>query len=71
MLTLLVHLLVLCLVGAILYWVIMLVVGILPPPIAPIARVILLVLLALIAIGVLLGDVGVVDTNWGWYRHRW
>ena len=68
-----VHLLILCLVLGLLYWIVTLVVSVLPPPIAQPARVILLILLALIALGVLLGEVGIYDTSWGWYghHHRW
>jgi hypothetical protein len=65
-----VHLLILCLVGGLLYWLVTLIVGVLPPPIATVARTILLVLLLLIAIGFLLGEVGVYDTSWGWYGHH-
>ena len=69
---LLLHLIVLCLVGGLLYWVITLVAGVLPPPIANVARVVMLVVLALVAISLLFGEVGFYDTSWGLYRHhRW
>jgi hypothetical protein len=61
---LLIHLLVLCLVGAILFWLIQLVTGLLPGPVAQPARVILFCILGLIAIGVLLGDVGIIAPVW-------
>lgn len=65
-----VHLLVLVLVFGLLYWIATLVIALLPPPIAGIARVILMVLLALIAISFLLGEVGLWG-DWGYgYRHH-
>jgi hypothetical protein len=66
------HLLILCLVFGLLYWIVTLVAGVLPPPIANVARTVLLILLALVALSVLLGEVGIYDTSWGLYRHhRW
>lgn len=66
-----VHLLVLILVFGLLYWVVSLIISMLPPPIAGIARVILLVLMALIAISFLLGEVGLWgDWGWGYHHHR-
>jgi hypothetical protein len=68
---LLIHLLIACLFFGVLYWIITLVVSILPSPIAPVARVVLLVVLALIALSFLLGEVGLVDVPWGRYpRYR-
>jgi hypothetical protein len=68
----LLHLIVLCLVFALLYWMIVLVTGLLPAPVATAAKAVLLVLLAFLALGVLLGEVGVWDASWGlWHRHRW
>jgi hypothetical protein len=64
---LLIHLLILCLVGALLYWLITLITGILPAPVANVARVVLLCILGLLAIGVLLGDAGLYSS----WRHRW
>jgi hypothetical protein len=61
---LLVHVLILAVAFAVLYWVIGLICSIMPPPIASIARVILLVLLALIALSLLLGEVGMWG-DWG------
>jgi hypothetical protein len=70
LISLFVHLLILALVFGLLYWLVTLVVGILPPPVAGIARVILLVLLVLIAILFLLGEVGILgDYDWS-YRHH-
>ena len=72
MIDLFIHILVLCLVMGLAYWLVTLVVGVLPPPVAPIARVILLVLLVFIAISVLLGETGM--WNWGslgYHRHAW
>jgi hypothetical protein len=68
-LMLFVHVLVLVLVFALLYWIVTLVTGLLPPPIAGTVRVILLVLLALLAIAVLCGDLGVWG-DWGTFRVR-
>jgi hypothetical protein len=65
----LIHLLVLCLVFGLLYWVAMMIVGLLPPPVAQPARVVLCILLALIALSFLLGEVGFGwDPAWS-YRH--
>lgn len=60
-----VHLIVLCLVFALLYWVVTLICGVLPPPIQAPLRVALLILLALIALSFLLGEAGVWGT-WGY-----
>jgi hypothetical protein len=67
---LLIHLLILCLVIGIVYWLITLVVSVLPPPIANAARVVLLCILGLMAIGVLLGETGLYGSPLGWH-HRW
>ena len=70
MIELFVHILVLCLVLGLLYWLVTLVVGVLPPPMQQIARVVLTILLVLIAISVLLGESGL--WVWGGYhRHAW
>jgi hypothetical protein len=71
MIALFVHLLVLCLVFGLAYWLVTLVVGILPAPVAKAAQVILLVLLCLIAISILLGEAGFYDTSWSWRHARW
>jgi hypothetical protein len=66
-----VHLVVACLVFGLLYWLATLVVGLLPPPIANVARVVLLVVLVLMAILFLLGEMGSWG-EWGWgYRRHW
>jgi hypothetical protein len=66
---LLIHLLILCLVFGLFYWIIMMIVGLLPTNIRQPAQVILLILLALIALSVLLGEVGIGwDATWS-YRH--
>jgi hypothetical protein len=67
---LLLHLLVLFCVFGLLYWIVTLVAGVLPPPIANVARVVMLVVLALVAISLLFGEVGFYDTSWGLYRHH-
>lgn len=65
-----VRLLVFCLVFGLLYYLVTLVAGVLPPPVAAPARVVLLVLLCLIAICVLLDTTGVLDVGLGLHR-RW
>jgi hypothetical protein len=60
-----VHILCLVLVGALFYWLVTLLVGLLPAPIANPVRVILLILLILIAICFILGEVGLWGT-WGY-----
>jgi hypothetical protein len=64
-----VHILILCLVFGLLYWLVGLVASVLPPPIAGPVRVILLVLLVLIAISFLLGEVGLWG-DWGYGHHH-
>jgi heme A synthase len=67
-----VHLLCAILVFALLYWLVILVVGILPPetkpPIRNAIRAVLLILLILIAICFVLGEVGMWGT-WGYGYH--
>jgi hypothetical protein len=62
--TLLIHLVVLVLVFCLLYWLITLVVTIVPPPMQNPVRVVLLVSLVLIAISYLLGEAGLWG-DWG------
>ena len=70
MVELFVHLIVMCLVLGLLFWLVTLVVGILPPPMQVPARAILTVLLILIAISVLLGESGLWSWS-GYHRHAW
>jgi hypothetical protein len=66
-----IHLIVLALVLGLLWWLVNVVCGVLPPPIARVFRVGATVVFVLIAISWLLGDVGAWGT-WGYgYRHHW
>ena len=68
---LLIHLVVLVLVFALLYWLIVLVCGVLPNPPANAVRVVLLVLLCLVAISYLTGEAGLWGTwGLGYHEHR-
>ena len=68
-LSLFVHLLVFLLVFALLYWIVVLVCGVLPAPVQNVARTILLAMLALIAVLLLLGEFGVWG-SWGWHHRK-
>ena len=67
MFELLVHVLILALVAGLVYWIVTLVAGLLPPPIGNVVRVVALVLLAIAVIGWLLGEAGLGVRHW----HRW
>jgi len=64
-----IHLLLFAAVFGLLYWIVVLVCGALPPPVQNAARAIGLILLALMAILFLLGEFGAWGT-WGWGYHR-
>lgn len=65
----LIHLLILVIVFGLLWWAATAVIGLLPQPIANVARVLLIVLFALTAVGILLGEFGFYETTWS-YRHH-
>jgi hypothetical protein len=68
--SLFIWLLVFCLVLGLAYWMVTLVVSIIPAPMQNPARVILLILLCLIAISILLGMGGIYDAPWTYGAHR-
>ncbi len=67
---LVVHLLIVCVVFALLWWAANAILSLLPPPIAQVARVILIVFAVLFLISFLLGEGGYYENSWGVMRHH-
>jgi hypothetical protein len=65
-----VHILAFCLCFGLLYWIVTLISGTIPPPAQATARAVMLVLLALLALSFLLGEFGIFGpVSWGYSRH--